>query len=649
MGVSDGSPLSAVEPLLVPRPTRLERLGGTFALPAAPASELAETRPGTRFRQLVDEVRTDAHWLGRLGIRRVRSTEVPAGGYRLVLRPASDGHSTMESAGPAGDRAALASVAQLQTQFGTTLPALAIDDAPAFPTRGVMLDVSRDRVPTMPHFQEIIDLLAALKVNHLQLYTEHTFAYPGHEAIWRGCDPITAAEVVEIDGWCKAVGIELAANQNCFGHLHRWLKHPDYAHLAEIVGDETTWDFLGMERTGPFSLCPMDPSSLVFVEELLSELLPHFSSNLINIGCDETADVGQGRSRDAVNARGHRVYTDFVAQVARSAMDKGAHPMFWADIALNNPASLADLPDDLLALAWGYEADTPFDDWGRILGEMGRGEATERRSDGATKGGKGERGRTLGEMGRRFWVCPGTSSWRSITGRTRDRKANLENAATNGFKYKAEGFMVTDWGDGGHRQQWPITLRGLADAADAAWTGWAHGPADTNAVSLHAHGDPTGAVASWLDDLGDADEPLRAVCGEWNPGGGPPRLHNAGALYTDLDKPLDSHPMPGTLDQWRDVQERLDALARLMPRVAEPLTDELAHTVTVARIAADRALARREAHPLPPDLARTLADRLEAASAEHRRLWLMRSRRGGLDASSAHYERTIAELRTAAD
>jgi N-acetyl-beta-hexosaminidase len=52
----------------------------------------------------------------------------------------------------------------------STLDALHILDWPDFPTRGVMLGVSRDKVPTMGTVFELVDLLASWKINQLQLY-----------------------------------------------------------------------------------------------------------------------------------------------------------------------------------------------------------------------------------------------------------------------------------------------------------------------------------------------------------------------------------------------------------------------------------------------------------------------------------------------
>jgi hypothetical protein len=73
---------------------------------------------------------------------------------------------------------------QLQLQHGT-LQTMVIEDWPDFLVRGFMLDISRDKVPTMQTLFQLVDLLAELKINQLQLYTEHTFAYRDHEIVWK--------------------------------------------------------------------------------------------------------------------------------------------------------------------------------------------------------------------------------------------------------------------------------------------------------------------------------------------------------------------------------------------------------------------------------------------------------------------------------
>ena len=66
-----------------------------------------------------------------------------------------------------------------------------------------MLDISRDRVPSMQTLYELIDLFAELKMNQLQLYTEHTFAYRDHREVWADWSPITAEQAMELDEYCR--------------------------------------------------------------------------------------------------------------------------------------------------------------------------------------------------------------------------------------------------------------------------------------------------------------------------------------------------------------------------------------------------------------------------------------------------------------
>jgi hypothetical protein len=215
----------------------------------------------------------------------------------------------IEARAEEGVRRAIATRDQIARQYRKfEIPQMVIEDGPSFATRGVMLDVSRDRVPTMKHLLQTVDLMASLKFNHLQLYTEHTFAYAGHEEVWRDWSPLTPAEIRELDSHCRLLGIELAANQNCFGHLAKWLNHPNYGHLAETLGE---WVFQNetesFPRSGPFSLCPIDPGSAVFVKDLLGQLLPCFSSHWSISGAMRPSmwagDARVPKSRDAAEPR----------------------------------------------------------------------------------------------------------------------------------------------------------------------------------------------------------------------------------------------------------------------------------------------------------------------------------------------------------
>src|SRR4029079_7996129 len=112
------------------------------------------------------------------------------------------------------------------------LPVGTVDDWPDLSVRAVMLDIARDKVPSIETLKTLIERLAGWKVNQVQLYSEHTFAYRDHEEVWRDASPLTAEEIRDLDDYCRERHIELVPNQNCLGHAERWLRHDRYRDLA---------------------------------------------------------------------------------------------------------------------------------------------------------------------------------------------------------------------------------------------------------------------------------------------------------------------------------------------------------------------------------------------------------------------------------
>ena len=356
-----------------------------------------------------------------------------------------------------------------------------------FAVRSYMLDISRDKVPTMGTLKQLVEILEKFNYNQLQLYTEHTFAYSKHEAVWKDASPMTAQEVRELDLFCAMHGIDLVPNQNSFGHLERWLVKPEYNHLAELPhgGAPLPW---GGFKKDPTTLCPTDPASLEFLAGLYDELLPNFESRLFNIGCDETFDLlGEGRSAAAVKEKGEgRVYLEFLLKVAELVRKRGKRPMFWGDVILRHPELVPELPKDLIALDWGYEGNHPF-------------------MDEAAK---------FAAAGLDFYVCPGTSSWNSLAGRVENMRENMIAAERAGHLHGAKGFMVTDWGDGGHWQPLAASLPGLILGGNLAFTGASAAKMDLEDALDAVMGVPLGGTLLRLGTLYLRGGALRANASE---------------------------------------------------------------------------------------------------------------------------------------
>jgi len=537
-------------------------------------------------------------------------------GYRLEVTPDA---LRIAGADAAGLRHARATLAQLRRSGVTpagaddgTLPACRIEDWPDFAVRGVMLDVSRDRVPTMATLLDLVDRLASWKVNQLQLYMEHTFAYAGHEDVWRHADPYTADDLRALDAHCRSKGVELVANQNTLGHFERWLRLERYRPLA-IAPDGFDWIF-GIHRPA-LTLDPANPEAFALVSDLLTQLVPEVQSTRVHIGMDEPWELSADR-------RGE--WSQWLVALRGLPVLSGRELLVWGDVPAAHPELLAELPDGVTVCEWGYEADHPFD----------------------------ERAARLADAGVPFWVCPGTSSWMSISGRVDNMIENIRAAATAGVTHGAGGLLVTDWGDMGHHQQPWVSDPGFAVAAAFGWCGEAH--ADLTASDLapvldaHCYDDPSRETGQAVIDLGQT---YRMVI---------PRPPNMSALALPfllpqwpMGKAVTAGLSAADLDAVRArVEHSAVALGRGRPGRPDSrlLADEMGATSDFLRLACHDLTLRLEGDgtlaSVPAAGRDALAHELEPRIEEYRRLWLERFRPGGLSDSTAWFEHLLGCYRT---
>ena len=448
---------------------------------------------------------------------------------------------------------------------------------------GYQLDISRCKVPTMPTLYRMVDVLAKLGYNQFQLYTEHTFAYPQHETVWREASPMTPDEIRALDAYCAARGIELVPNQNSFGHLEHWLKHPGYNDLAEAPRGGTT---MSTWYTLKFPMClnPTDPRSEAFVAGLYDVLFPCFRSKYVNVGGDETVELKDnheprlGRSAAAIAASSPaRVYLGFLKRIHALCAAREHTMMFWGDIILERPELIPELPEDAICLNWGYEANHPFE-----------------RQTAAFEAAK-----------RRFIVCPGTSAWGTLSGRTANMMSNVTNAFGAAERHGAMGALLADWGDGGHPNPWVVSVPALVFAAHRA-KGVTLTRAALSAEIDKVLGCRCGAA---LLAYGDIYEKVRG------------RMGNSAELYTLLEEGADYERGEGVTDETLraglDHQRYAKSLADLAS-APEWVRDDFAMLDLLYRAVADRI-----AEPKKKNFRAQF-------EPEYRRLWLKQNRVGGL-------------------
>jgi hexosaminidase len=615
------------ELLLAPMPRQLSQTGRRFTLPADALIALRGLDPqallftaGALRRGLADAagvewdiVAGEAAPLDQVGVELsiVPGVTPTPEGYNLTI--------TAERIMVVGSAAngvfyGVQTLCQLLRAYGASLPTLRCSDWPDFPNRGVMLDVSRDKVPTLETVMDLVDLLAGFKINQLQLYTEHTFAYRRHPAVWADASPFTGEEILALDAYCRARFIELVPNQNTFGHLHHWLEHPAYRHLAEAPdGAQTSWGFFDPR---PFSLAPVLPESLDLVRDMLDELLPHFTSRQVNVGGDETYDVGQGKSKELAEQIGkERVYLDFMLKIHREVSARGYAMQFWGDIIMEHPELVPELPRDVIAMEWGYEADHPFD----------------------------EHGARFAASGVPFYVVPGASGWNSVAGRTDNALENLRNAAANGAEHGAIGYLITEWGDRGHWQPLPVAYPAFLYGAALAWARSANVGLDVAAaLDRFVFADAAGLMGRTVYELGNAYAQTSV------------KIHNMSVLFAILQSTPDEFaanvktwwPSGDPAQELRAalafVEERRRALAEADLQCGDGalIVREITWCAEMLGHACRRGLwLLTEAGAQSDEEKQALAADLTHLLDEHQAIWHLRNRSGGFDDSQARLAR----------
>lgn len=347
-----------------------------------------------------------------------------------------------------------------------------IFDYPAFESRGFYHDITRGRVPTLETLKKLADRLSFYKINQLQLYIEHSFAFRKHSEIWVESDTITAEEILVLDEYCKKRNIELVPSLSTFGHLYHALVSKSFKHLNEFE-EIPEKPYIFVDRMHHYTLDVCNPQSLQFVYEMIDEFMPLFSSDKFNICCDETFDLGKGRNKTLVEEVGAgKLYLYFAKNIIDHVKSHKKTVMMWGDILLKHPEVIRDVPDDVIILNWDYNPE--------VLEEGIQ---------------------AVAETGLSQYVCPGVQGWNKLINDMDTADRNISLCVEYANKYKAKGILNTDWGDFGNINLLSGSIPGTIFGAGLSWnTDPLKKPSD-EAISSLEYGDASGRLISFQREL----------------------------------------------------------------------------------------------------------------------------------------------------
>lgn len=499
---------------------------------------------------------------------------------------------------------------------GPTWPCLEIEDGPVYAERGVSYDISRGRVPTLAYLKGIIDRLSLLKINQLQLYVEHTFAFACDPEISAGCDPLTPAEVRELVAYGRQRRVVLVPSLASCGHMGRILSLPQHRHLAEVPAEKPWSTMTWYERVRGLTLDVTNPQSQQLLERLYAEYLPLFDAEVVNVCCDETYDLGRGRGAARAQRDGTgRLLLEHLLWLRELCGRYGRRLMCWGDMLLKHPDFIPELPRDVTVLHWDYAAESDFDAV-----------------------------RAFRAANLPAYVCPGTSGWNRFIHDINTATANTTRLAAAGQRHGATGLLMTDWGDDGHVAPPACAWHGLALGAAEGWRPGALPPPAFDAALarvLYDAEDET-PVAAWRAALTHAQ-----------------RTRIWPAFYGSLRELPENWALALDLDAWAAAANAARAaVTALTPRDPEVAADreELLLAWRLHGLAAQRCdlslrLQDRALTPGPPTrtLLTEFAATCDAVVPEYEAAWLRRCRPAGLTEIKAVFGRLAAEARALAE
>jgi hypothetical protein len=307
------------------------------------------------------------------------------------------------------------------------LPTGTIRDWPAMKYRGIDDDLSRGPFPTLEFQKHQIQVFASFKVNVFSPYIEHTLLYSDQPMAAPQGSSLTPADVAELVAFAKQYHVMIVPEQEAFGHLHQVLKYDLYQDVAETPHGHV--------------LAPGQPGTLPLIHDWFTQIAAEFPSPLIHIGADETFDLGAGRTHEAVQARGYGpVYVDFLKQIHDDLAPLHKRLLFWGDIGVADPAAVAGLPKDMIAVAWNYGDTKGFD---KMI-------------------------EPFSKVGIETWVSPGDANWNQVYPNANAAFGNIQGFIRDGQRLGSTGALTTVWNDDGEGL-FNMDWYGVLFGAVAAW------------------------------------------------------------------------------------------------------------------------------------------------------------------------------------
>jgi hypothetical protein len=306
--------------------------------------------------------------------------------------------------------------------------------AKKYDSLGVMIDLSRNGVMTLPSMKQFLATIAKMGYNTVFLYMEDTYEVEGEPYFGYMRSRYSIEEMKELDDYCTSIGMEAIPCIQTLAHMRTFFK---WAQVPVDCGD-----ILLVEEERTYEL----------ISNMFKTLSKCFKSKRIHIGMDEAHMLGKGVYCDKHGYRTpNEIIKDHLNKICEIAKEYDYTLLLWSDMFFrtwNNgdyyinevkkvPTEVINaVPDSVAPVYWDYYS------------------RTEEKFDTMIKMHKQFKGET--------WFAGGAWCWVGFAPLNQFSINNMSLALSACRKNKVKNIFMTMWGDDGmecsHFSQFPALL-----------------------------------------------------------------------------------------------------------------------------------------------------------------------------------------------
>ncbi|MHA1370127.1 MAG: family 20 glycosylhydrolase, partial [Promethearchaeota archaeon] len=327
------------------------------------------------------------------------------------------------------------------------IPRLQILDWPSMEIRGVSDENARGQAGSVDGLKRYVQYISTLKMNMFQINLEDMFRStkrPKSSDDERGS--YTRQEIREVVDHAAKFFVEVVPIQTTCGHYDNVFVLPEYKHLAEFQNVAMCFDI-------------SNPEIYDYIQDIVREEVDAwYRTNCFHMACDESWDVGKGRSKSYVMRVGiGKAYLDHYTkcyEIIKNALEKrhgkdNFRIFIYHDILIHQDVVLESLPrKNLVINYWRYTKREKYPKLMRII-----------------------------EKGFDFVVSPSVMDYQRVIPAFTNSEKNTINLAIYAYKNalksnaidKFKGLITTSWGDFRNENLRDLRMYSYALAADVSW------------------------------------------------------------------------------------------------------------------------------------------------------------------------------------